>query len=85
MKFAIILVSVLVSGSAWSQEIILKLGESKNLPASGKAWVEKSKVIQVSDAGHSFVIRGMKPGTSLLKVGSKSYDVSVLSSSQEKA
>ncbi|MGZ5279874.1 MAG: pilus assembly protein, partial [Pseudobdellovibrionaceae bacterium] len=75
----------LISGYVWSQEIILKPGETKTLPAFGKAWVEKSKVIQLSDTGRGFVVRGVKPGTSLLKIGSKSFDVSVLSPSQEKA
>ncbi len=77
--------ALFTSGSLWAQEIILKPGETKTLPASGKAWVEKSKVIQLSDNGRGFVIRGVKPGTSLLKIGKKSYDVSVLSPSQEKA
>jgi len=85
MIFISFLFSLLVGGSAWAQEIILKPGETRTLPASGKAWVEKSKVIQLSDTGKGYIVRGVKPGTSLLKIGSKSFDVSVLSPSQEKA
>ncbi len=85
MGFISLLLSLVVSGSALAQEIILKPGETKTLPASGKAWVEKSKVIRLSDAGRHYVIKGVKPGSSLIKIGSKSYDVSVLSPSQEKA
>jgi pilus assembly protein CpaC len=80
-----LLLALVMSGSIWAQEVILKPGETKTLPASGKAWVEKSKVIKLSDAGNKFVIKGVRPGTSLLKIGKNSYDVSVLSPSQEKA
>jgi pilus assembly protein CpaC len=85
MAFISVLFSAILTGSAWAQEVILRPGETKTLPASGKAWVEKSKVIQLLDVGKGFVIKGVKPGTSLLKIGKKSFDVSVLSPSQEKA
>jgi pilus assembly protein CpaC len=69
----------------WAKEIVLKPGETRTLPARGKAWVEKSKVLQLQDNGRGFVVKGVKPGTSLLKIGQESYDVAVLSPSQEKA
>jgi pilus assembly protein CpaC len=80
-----LLLAILISGNVWAQELILKPGETKTLSATGKAWVEKSKVIKLSDAGNKFVIKGIRPGTSLLKIGTKSYDISVLSPAQEKA
>lgn len=85
MAFISFLFSLLVATGARAQEIILKPGETKTLPAAGKAWVEKAKIIQLQDTGRGFVVKGIKPGTSLLKIGRKSFDVSVLSPSQEKA
>lgn len=83
--FFLTLLTLVSSGSLWATDITLKPGESKTLPATGRAWVEKAKVIQVLDQGNSFILRGRRPGTSLLKIGQRSYDVSVLSPSQEKA
>jgi pilus assembly protein CpaC len=85
MLFLSLLMNVFLNPSVWAKEIILNPGETKPVPAHGKAWVEKSKVLQLQDRGSSFVLKGLKPGTSLLKVGKDSYDVSVLSPSQEKA
>lgn len=85
MKLIISVTSLIIGWSAYSSEVIVKPGETKSLPASGKAWVENSKVIQLSDNGRSFSIRGKKPGSSLVKIGAKSFDVFVLSPSQEKA
>jgi pilus assembly protein CpaC len=70
---------------ASAKEVILSPGDTKSLPATGRAWVEKSKVIQLSDQGRSFIIRGIRPGSSLLKIGKESYHVSVLSPDQERA
>jgi pilus assembly protein CpaC len=85
MAIILFVVTLIISGVTSASEIILRSGETKTLPATGKAWVEKSKVIQLSDIGRGYVVRGIKPGTSLLKIGSKSYDISVLSPSQERA
>jgi pilus assembly protein CpaC len=80
-----ILLGLIVSHSAFAKEIILAPGESKTLPAHGKAWVEKAKVLRLQDAGRGFLVKGLRPGTSLLKIGAESYDIVVLSPAQEKA
>lgn len=69
----------------WASEIHLSLGDSKNLCFSGKAWVEKSKIIKVRESHCGFSIKGAKPGASLLKIGQKKFQVYVLSPAQEKA
>lgn len=77
---------VLCFGSqSQASEVFIKPGETISLPASGKAWVENSKILQLSDSGKFFSIRGKLPGVSLVKIGKKSYDVFILSPSQEKA
>lgn len=85
MILASLLASFVVSQMTWAKEIILSPGQSQTLPARGKAWVEKSKILRLQDVGHGFLVKGLKPGTSLLKIGNESYDVSILSPSQEKA
>lgn len=66
-------------------EINLSPGETRNISFNGKAWVEKSKIIKLSESGRGFTIRGLKPGSSMVKVGEKKLQVFVLSAAQEKA
>ncbi len=77
--------SILSATVAQSAEIILNPGETQTLPASGRAWVEKSKILLLQDRGNHYQLKGVKPGTTVLKIGSQTYDIAVLSPSQEKA
>ncbi|MEZ0391689.1 MAG: pilus assembly protein [Pseudobdellovibrionaceae bacterium] len=85
MVFLSLLLALSLSNISKGAELTLKPGETKTVQARGRAWVENSKVIRLSDLGSRYSIKGLKPGNSLLKVGSESYEVSVLSPSQEKA
>ena len=84
--FILIILSLLFSSvKIWAQDIHLLPGEVRSISYSGKAWVEKSKIIKVSEKGRGFQIKGLKPGSSLLKIGSKKLQIFVLSAAQEKA
>jgi pilus assembly protein CpaC len=69
----------------WAQEINLSPGESRQINSHGQAWVEKAKIIQVSEAHGGFKIKALKPGSSLLKIGRKQFQIFVLSAAQERA
>lgn len=65
-------------------ELALKIGETQFIKSSGKAWIEKAKIIQVTEQRNGFQLKGLRPGSSLVKLGGKSFEVDVLSPVQER-
>lgn len=85
MYFIILMWILLSPLRLWAFEINLSPSETKRLPYSGKAWVEKSKIIKLMESGHGFLVKGLKPGSSLVKIGEKRIQIYVLSTAQEQA
>ncbi len=83
--FILIFLCLFLTTPIWASEINLSLGETQSLCFSGKAWVEKSKIIQVRENSCGFSVKASKPGVSFLKIGKKKFQVYVLSPSQERA
>lgn len=85
MFFVSLFASLLLGLNAGAMEILLNPGETRILPASGRAWVEKSKILKLRDVGHGYQLKGQSPGLSTLKIGKDTFDVYVLSPPQERA
>jgi len=81
LLFSLIFISVL---SHASEDLILKIGSTESISSHEKAWVENGKVLKLEEAAKGFVLKGLKPGKSLLKIGSHVRTVYVLSLEQEK-
>lgn len=67
-----------------SQDLILKTGSAEIIPSHEKAWVENGKILKLEETPQGFVVKGLKPGKSLLKIGQQIKTVYVLSLEQEK-
>lgn len=79
------LIFLLTAQNLWAKEIVLKAGESKKILSHSKAWVEKSKIVRLQESPHGYNIKGLRPGSSLVRLGKETYDVVVLSPAQETA
>lgn len=67
------------------QDLILKIGSSETIASHEKAWVEDGKILRLEENVKGFILRGLKPGKSLLKIGSSVRTVYVLSLDQEES
>lgn len=65
-------------------DIILLQGETFKIPAKDKIWIENKENVDVTDLKTHFLIKGIKPGRSFIRVGQNIYQFSILSVSQEK-
>ncbi|MGE0631510.1 MAG: pilus assembly protein [Pseudobdellovibrionaceae bacterium] len=79
MKFFILLL-LFISDLCLAETLILKQGETSNLPVRGKGmmWVENNKSIDVTDLGSSLRIFGRKPGTTSLSQDQFQFQIEVL-------
>lgn len=65
--------------AAHAQDLILSLGEQKRIPLqSSSVWIEKKNVIQAHAESSSLVLRGLAPGSTLLRVNGKTQNVQVV-------
>jgi pilus assembly protein CpaC len=65
---------------------VLRIGNAENIAANHeKAWVENGKILRLEESAKGFVLRGLRPGKSLLKVGTSVRTVFVLSLDQEES
>jgi pilus assembly protein CpaC len=85
MKTFCFIILIFSSLNLFAKDFTLRTGESKKISVYGKAWVEKSKIIRISEAAGGFLVKGIRPGTSVLKIGKRSFDINVLSPAQDRA
>ena len=60
------------------ERIIILQGNEQILPHAGAIWVENGTILKVIDNGKSYIIKGIKPGVSEVRLSGKSIEVSVL-------
>ncbi len=77
--------TLLMGQSVLANDLVLKAGETKPIRSHAKAWVEKAKIIQLQEIAQGYKVKGLKPGTSVLRLDKETYDVTVLSPAQEVA
>jgi pilus assembly protein CpaC len=84
MNLLTAIITILFPILSWAADIHLRMGETKKISARGNAWVEKSKILKISETPGGFVLKGRTPGQSQMKIGAQIFYVTVLSPSQEK-
>lgn len=73
------------SSSGTSRQINLKLGETHLLTGSNKIWLEKSKILQVTETQGGYLVKGISPGVTLVKMGEQTTEFFVLNPAQERS
>lgn len=76
---------IFITHFCWAHELNLKLGEAHLLIGGKKIWLEKSNIVQVSEANGGYLIKGLKPGSTLIKLDEKTTEVFVLNPAQERS
>lgn len=83
MKYFILFL-ITFSSVAEAKTILLKSGETRSIATNGKIWIENPKVLQVKQTATGITIKGIRPGSSLVKTGSQTLQIQVISPLQEK-
>lgn len=66
------------------EERHLSLGSEIEINGNGQLWIEKAKIVKAFETSKGFKIRGLKPGSSMVKMGTKTWQVHVLSIHQDR-
>lgn len=69
--------------NASDNQILLSVGEKKQVFSLEALTLSQNKVIQVKDLGKSFLFQGLKPGFTTVRLGKKLYEIFVLSENQK--
>lgn len=82
MSMKILLVSLLIffSSFAHANDLLLSLGESHRLSVTGapSIWVQDREILRAEGQGSQLVLKPLREGKTLMKVGKKTYHVHVL-------
>ncbi len=73
------------AGPGSNREINLKLGETHLLNGTGKIWLEKSNILQITEAHGGYLLKGVSPGSTLVKIGEQTTEFFVLNPAQERS
>lgn len=76
-----LLFTLLLAPSAFAQEpLILSLGESQNLTTAPQdsIWIQDKEILTAEGQGRTLQIRGRREGSTVLKTGSRLYEVQVV-------
>jgi pilus assembly protein CpaC len=85
MKTLFIILIIFFSHPAWSQSpLVMSLGESRPIPLgqARSVWIENRQIIQATAAGNQLILKGMKIGTSLLRINGHNQRIQVLHPAQ---
>lgn len=85
MKQHIFLFLLFMSMSAGSQTLLIPLGQTEKIPSlSGSLWVENKKILQAESAQGSWILRGLREGSTFVQSGNKLYQAHVIHPSKRK-
>ena len=81
MKY-FIFISIFISSLSFASthSLTLPLGSSERLPLKGQSsvWIQDRDILKAEVLGSQLIVRGVREGKTLLKVGSTSYSIQVL-------
>lgn len=68
-----------LKGLTATHDLVLSLGQSKNLPlVSSSVWIEDRKILKAEPLGNKLTLKGLKEGFTIVRLGDDLYRIQVL-------
>lgn len=76
----VLFISLSLQAQAKDQEMVLSLGESRQVAyrGAGGVWIQDSKILKASPSGTGILLKALKEGKTSLKMGSNYFQVQVI-------
>lgn len=80
ISFIILISSASLAQPLQNKDLTLSLGEARRLPLKGNSnvWIQNREIIKAEGLGSQLVVQASREGKTVLKVGSDTYQVSVV-------
>ncbi|MFS4459522.1 pilus assembly protein [Bdellovibrio sp. HCB2-146] len=80
MKTLLLIFISIFTNQALAQNITLHLGGSQNLPLKGQSnvWIQDRQLISAEVVGGEVRVRGLREGSTVIKIGAQSYQLQVV-------